>query len=77
MAVGRSGVRVLALVMWTIGAGGFWLSIVLNSHQNVWPRALATVITTAGIVHYYLYAFHPGFWPRCRERLAPHARHKT
>jgi hypothetical protein len=77
MAVSRPGVRILALVMWTIGAGGFWLSIVLNPLQNAWPRALATAITMAGIVQYYLYAFHPGFWQRCRERLVPHARHKT
>ena len=50
MAVGRSGARVLALVMWTIGAVGPWLSIVLNPHQHAWSRALATVITTAGVV---------------------------
>jgi hypothetical protein len=77
MAVGRSGARVLALVMWTIGAVGLWLSIVLNPHQHAWSRALATVITTAGIVQYYLSAFYPGFWRRCRERVAPHARHET
>jgi hypothetical protein len=38
-------------------------------------RALASVITVTGVVLYYLYAFHPRFWPRCRERLTPNVRH--
>jgi hypothetical protein len=68
--------RVFAWAMWTIGAVGFWLSIVLNPHQNAWLRVLATAITVAGTVQYYLYAFHPGFWLRRKERLFPHVRHK-